>query len=150
MITVAKTFSLSSSNLCKNPPNSVDKWQECQALLKKAIERLESISQQDIGYVEAQNLLAEYETNSSIIKLKVKTEKESLEAFKKAKENIQNIQQRFANGIQLNDYQTFINEMQEIIDTLKQVQPETTTYNEAQNLLKLAKTKRQEVAKINN
>ncbi|MGK7932293.1 MAG: hypothetical protein AB4041_12780, partial [Microcystaceae cyanobacterium] len=112
MITVAKTFYLSSSNLCKNPPHSVDKWQECQALLQKAIGRLESISQQDIGYVEAQSLLAEYETNSSIIKLRIKTEKESLEAFKKAKENIQNIQQRFANGVQSNDYQTFISEMQ--------------------------------------
>ncbi|MGK7940120.1 MAG: hypothetical protein AB4062_08215 [Crocosphaera sp.] len=147
MLTVAKTFSSSSSNLCKNPPHSVDKWQECQTLLQKAISRLETISEQDIGYVEAQALLAEYETNSSVIKLKIKSEKESVELLKTAQKDIQNIQKRFANGVETNDYQNFVSEMQGIMETLKRIQPETTAYKEAQNLLKLAQAKLQEVAK---
>ncbi|MDJ0510884.1 MAG: hypothetical protein QNJ64_16755 [Crocosphaera sp.] len=147
IISVAKTFSSSSSNLCENPPHSVDKWQECQALLQKAINRLETISQQDIGYVEAQSLLAEYETNHSIIKLKLKREKESVIALETAKKEINNIQQKFANGVASNDYQFFVSEMQQTIEILKKVQPETTSYNEAQTLLKLAQAKLREVAK---
>ncbi|MDJ0599229.1 MAG: hypothetical protein QNJ37_10365 [Crocosphaera sp.] len=141
MITAAKNFSLSAIKLCENPPNSVDKWQECQQLLQKAITRLESISKDDLGYLETQALLAEYETNSSIFKLRSKAEKESVEALEIAKKEIQSLQEQFANGVESNKRKLFISKMQGNIEQLKKVKPGTTTYNEAQELLKLAQAK---------
>ncbi len=147
MITVAKNFSLSATNLCKNPPHSVDKWEECQQLWQKAISRLETISQEDLGYLETQALLAEYETNSSIVKLRSKAEKESGEALEMAKNEIQNLQEQFANGVEVNQRQLFISKMQGNIEQLKKVETGTTAYNEAQELLSLAQAKVKEATK---
>ncbi|EAZ93032.1 hypothetical protein [Crocosphaera chwakensis] len=147
MITVAKNFSLSATKLCKNPPHSVNKWEECQQLWQKAISRLETISQDDIGYLETQALLAEYETNSSIVKLRSKVEKESVEALDVAKKEIQNLQEQFANGVEKKQRQLFISKMQGNIEKLKQVETGTTVYNEAQELLSLAQAKIKEATK---
>ncbi len=146
MISAAKNFSLSATNLCQYPTHSDDKWQECQQLLEKAINRLEIISEQDIGYLETQQLLAEYETNYSIVELRIKAEKESIKALEIAKKQIQTIQRNFADGIELNERKIFISEMQGTIEQLRKVKAGTTVYNEAQELLKSAQAKLQEVA----
>ncbi|MDJ0579697.1 hypothetical protein [Crocosphaera sp.] len=144
MITAAKSFSLSAKKLCTNPPHSVDKWQECQQLWQKAIRRLETISQNEIGYLETQDLLAEYETNLSVVKLNSKVEKQSVLALEIAKKEIQGIQKKFANGVESNQQKLFINKMQITMDQLKKVEKGTTAYEEAQKLLEFAQTKMQE------
>ena len=146
MINAANNFAVSATKLCETPPHSVDKWQECQQLWQKGISRLESISQEDVGYLETQKLLAEYETNSSIVKLRGKTEKESVQALEIAKKDIQKIQEQFANGVEANERQIFISKMQGNIEQLKKVKTGTTAYNEAQNLLKLAQDKVKEAS----
>ncbi|MDJ0660815.1 MAG: hypothetical protein QNJ42_15190 [Crocosphaera sp.] len=147
MITAAKNFAVSATKLCENPPHSGNKWQECQQLWQKAISRLETISQEDLGYLETQALLAEYETNSSIIKLRSKAEKESVEALDMAKKDIQNIQEQFANGVNSDQKKLFISKMQGNIQQLEKVQTGTTAYEEAQKLLQFAQAKIQEVTK---
>lgn len=145
MITAAKNFSLSAANLCENPPHSIDKWEECQQLWQQAISRLETISKDEVGYLETQALLANYETNSSIIKLRSKAEKESVEALERAKREIQNLQEQFANGVEENQRNLFLSKMQRNIEQLKKVKIGTTSYNEAQELLSLAQAKVKEV-----
>ncbi|MDJ0729975.1 MAG: hypothetical protein QNJ33_08280 [Crocosphaera sp.] len=147
MITAAKNFSLSATKLCENPPHSVDKWQECQQLWQQAINRLETISQDDIGYLETQRLLAEYETNSSVVKLRSKAEKESIEALEIAKKSIQNLQEQFANGVEPNERKLFISKMQGNMEQLTKVQTGTTAYEEAQQLLEFAQAKLEEATK---
>ena len=144
MITAAKSFSSSATKLCENPPHSVDKWQECQQLWQKAISRLETISQNDIGYLETQALLAEYETNLSIVKLNSKVEKQSVAALEIAKKDIQAIQEQFADGVEADQRKLFISKIQTAMEQLKKVKTGTTAYEEAQKLLKLAQTKMQE------
>ncbi|WP_107669820.1 hypothetical protein [Cyanothece sp. BG0011] len=144
MISAAKNFSLSATKLCENPPHSVDKWEECQQLWQKAITRLETISQDDLGYLETQALLAEYETNSSLVKLQSKAEKESVEALEMAKKDIQSLQEQFADGVEPNERKLFITKMQGNMEKLKQVKTGTTAYNEAQQLLSLAEAKLKE------
>ncbi|MDJ0844353.1 hypothetical protein [Crocosphaera sp.] len=144
IISAARSFALSATKLCENPPHSSDQWQECQQLWQKAINRLESISQEDQGYLESQELLAEYETNSSVVKLQSKAEKESSQTLEMAKKNIQTLQEQFANGVQPNQRQVFISKMQGNMEQLKQVKAGTTAYEEAQKLLKFAQAKMQE------
>ena len=144
MITAAQSFSCSAKNLCENPPHSVDKWQECQQLWQKAIRRLETISQNEIGYLETQDLLAEYEKHLSLVQLNTKVEKQSVLALEIARKEIQGIQEQFANGVESNQRKLFINKMQRTIDQLKKVEKETTAYEEAQQLLEFAQTKMQE------
>ncbi len=144
IINAAKNFALSATKLCENPPHSVDKWQECQQLWQKAISRLENSSQEDVGYLEIQKLLAEYETNSSLVKLRGKAEKESVEALEIAKKDIQKLQEQFANGVKLNERKLLVSKMQGNMEQLKKVQTGTTVYDEAQKLLKLAQIKIQE------
>ncbi|MGK7958514.1 MAG: hypothetical protein AB4063_25140 [Crocosphaera sp.] len=146
MINAAKNFALSAIKLCKNPPHSVDRWQECQQLWQKAISRLESISQDDMGYLETQKLLAEYETNSSIVKLRSKSEQESVQALEIAKKDIQSLQEEFADGVKLNERKLFISRMQANIEKLNKVKTGSTAYNEAQQLLKLAQAKVEEAS----
>ncbi|MEL4894738.1 hypothetical protein [Crocosphaera sp. Alani8] len=146
MINAAKSFSLSAAEMCQNPPHSADHWQECQQLWQKAIDRLETISQDDLGYLETQDLLAQYETNYSLVKLRSKAEKESVNILTTAQKDIQIIQEQFSNGVKPNERQIFIRKMQGTIEQLRKVETGTTAHQEAQKLLQYAQAKVKEAS----
>lgn len=80
--------------------------------------------------------------------MRSKSEKESGEALEMAKNEIQNLQEQFANGVEENQRQLFISKMQGNIEQLKKVETGTTVYNEAQELLLLAKAKVKEATEL--
>ncbi|ACK65016.1 conserved hypothetical protein [Rippkaea orientalis PCC 8801] len=146
MIQAAQQFSLAAATTCQNPPHPVEKWQQCAKLWQEAIERLEKVQSDEPGYVEAQALLAQYQTNLGTVEVRLATEAESLNAFEKAQANIQQLQSIFAKGINPDQRNYFISELQGTIDQLQKVQPQTTAYSQAQELLKFADAKLKEVS----
>ncbi|MEA5509686.1 hypothetical protein VB715_07905 [Crocosphaera sp. UHCC 0190] len=147
MIQAAQQFSLAATNLCKNPPHPVEKWQQCDKLWQQAIERLEKISPEETSYLATQTLLAQYQSNLGIIKIREKIEADSVDALETAKDEIQRRQTSYAKRIEPEEKGTFVSELQGTIDQLKEVQTGTSSYQESQGLLKLAQAKLQEVSK---
>ncbi|MEM7579631.1 MAG: hypothetical protein AAF316_07210 [Cyanobacteria bacterium P01_A01_bin.80] len=129
----AKQFALAAAQQSQNPPHSAAKWGEIARLWGKAIQQLERIGVKEPGYVEAQKLLAEYQTNLGIIKTRQKLEVESQEVFKKVNITIQNL-----NASPPSDPRAFKAQIQGIISQLRTIPSGTTVYKEAQQLIKSA------------
>ncbi|MEP0798563.1 hypothetical protein [Funiculus sociatus] len=141
LIKGAKQFAFAAAKLGQNAPHTADKWQQIETLWYKAIEQLQKIRVDDVDYVEAQKLLATYQTNLGTVQTRLKAERQSQEAFKYAQEQIQALLASIPkDGSQVNRNQ-IISQMQEIINQLQTVKSGTTAYSEAQNLLQLAQKK---------
>jgi hypothetical protein len=139
-IQAAKEFAQSASNLCQNAPHRLPQWEQCESLWQQSIAYLKAVPLEDTGYLEAQKLLANYTTNLGNIQVRKQTEIESVRNFEEAQRKIEQLLANSAN----NPTYT-ISQLQSIINQLNKVQPATTVYNEAQNLLKSAKNKLSEV-----
>ncbi|MBD2002474.1 MULTISPECIES: hypothetical protein [Cyanophyceae] len=141
LIKGAKQFAFAAAKLGQNAPHTADKWQQIETLWYKAIEQLQNIRVDDVDYVEAQKLLATYQTNLGTVQTRLKAERQSQEAFKYAQEQIQALLASIPkDGSQVNRNQ-IISQMQEIINQLQTVKSGTTAYSEAQNLLQSAQKK---------
>ncbi len=148
MIEAAQKFSLAAATNCKNAPHITEKWQQCANLWQQAIDRLQTVNPKEPGYVESQTLIAQYKTNLGAVEIRQKTEKASVQAFEQAQAKIQQLQSKFAQGVQPHQRSLFISELQGTINQLQKVQSQTTVYNQAQELLKLAQAKLQEVSSL--
>lgn len=67
LIAAAQEFALQAEKAGQNPELE---WQQIEALWQEAINRLKQVSLQDVGYSEAQKLLAQYQAKSSIAQSK--------------------------------------------------------------------------------
>lgn len=106
---------------------------------QKSIDQLENIRVEEPGYVAAQKLLAEYQTNLGIIETRRKAESEAQASLQAANEQIQGlIASPPANPQQLKG------KIQGIINRLKTIQAGTTAYTEAQKLLVSAQKRLQQ------
>ncbi|ACK69979.1 conserved hypothetical protein [Gloeothece citriformis PCC 7424] len=141
MIKVAQQFAVAATKSCQNPPHQVAQWEQCQKLWQQALDRLEMVAPTEAGYLDAQSLLAQYQTNLGIVQVRLKAQSQSVEAIDNAKAQIQQIQASFAAGVEPDQRNSFISELQGTIDQLKKVQAGTTVYAEAQELLKSAQAK---------
>jgi hypothetical protein len=132
----AKNFAGEGAKICQNPPHPVTTWQECISLWTQAIERLNQITVNDLGYNDAQKLLAQYQSNVSSLKIRMEAERVSSAAYDLAQQQtntfIQNQTQDLGQGQA---------QLQSIINELKKVQPGTTHHSEAQQQLKQAQVK---------
>ena len=77
IITVAQQFADKASQTCGNPPHRVNRWQQCANLWRQAISKLKAVSLNDPGYLEAQTLLAIYQTNLGEVEIKQQDESQS-------------------------------------------------------------------------
>ncbi|MGJ5672783.1 MAG: hypothetical protein ACR9NN_04070 [Nostochopsis sp.] len=130
LILAAKQYAFTAAKSSQNPPHPAAKWEQIADLWQKAIEQLENIQIEESSYVEAQKLLAEYQTNLGIITTRKKAENEAQEVIKQINQQIQSL---IANPPAKS--QDLKNNLQEIITQLKTIKPGTTAYAEAQQLL---------------
>ncbi|WP_414577477.1 hypothetical protein [Anabaena sp. CCY 9402-a] len=103
-----------------------------------AIEQLQTIRVEEPGYLEAQKLLATYQTNLGIIETRLQAEIESQSSLKQANNEIQRLI-----AAPPSDQQQFQSQIQGIINQLSTVKSGTTAYAEAQTLISQAKKRLQ-------
>jgi len=133
LIEGAKQFALAAAQASQNPPHTETQWRQIAKLWSTAIEQLENVRVEEPGYVEAQKLLATYQTNLGIIETRLQAETESQSSLKQANEQIQSLI-----AAPPSDPQRFQGQIQGIINQLNTIKPGTTAYPEGQRLLALA------------
>ncbi|BAY25077.1 hypothetical protein NIES2100_48770 [Calothrix sp. NIES-2100] len=129
-IEAAKQFAIAAAKASQNPPHPVVKWEQIEKLWRKSIDQLENIRVEEPGYVAAQKLLAEYQTNLGIIETRRKAESEAQASLEAANEQIQSL---IASPPA--DPQQLKGKIQGVINRLKTIKAGTTAYAEAQKLL---------------
>ncbi|GAB4539954.1 MAG: hypothetical protein Tsb0014_30830 [Pleurocapsa sp.] len=144
VITVAQQFADRADQTCGNLPNRVNRWEQCASLWQEAINKLQNVSLDDPGYLEAQTLLAIYQTNLGEVEIKRQDESQSVQALNNAKSQI--IQ--FPKQIDSRNKEFAAKQIQTIINQLEQVQPDTTAYNEARELMNFAEKKFQQIQNL--
>ncbi|MBD1922074.1 hypothetical protein H6F77_13380 [Microcoleus sp. FACHB-831] len=141
LIEGAKQFAFAAAKAGQNPPHTASEWEQVQNLWSKAIDQLETIGVEDAGYVEAQKLLATYQTNVGVVQTRLKAENESLEALKQGKQQIQYLIGSTPTKAASVDRNQTASQLQGIIDKLQTVKSGTTAYREAQQLAQFAQNK---------
>ncbi len=135
-IEAAKQYAFAAAKASQNPPHAAAKWEQIASLWQKAINQLENIQVEEAGYVDAQKLLAEYQTNLGIVQTRQQAESEAQETLKQVNQQIQSL---IASSP--SDSQQLKSQIQGIINQLKTVKAGTTAYAEAQQLLVSAQKK---------
>lgn len=138
LINAAREFAYKASLEGQNPPHTVENWSRIADLWAEAVQRLEQVPLDDVGYAESQRLLAEYTTNLGTVKGRMAEEEKAVAAFehvqaKNAELLGQNLSEMAPNQI-ASQFQTIIND-------LNKIQPGTTPYSEAQEMLRSAEEK---------
>ncbi|EDX72951.1 hypothetical protein MC7420_2569 [Coleofasciculus chthonoplastes PCC 7420] len=144
LIGAAQEFAFAAAQAAQNPPHTVAEWQQIQKLWQQAIARLEQIPLEDQGYLEAQKLLATYQTNLGVIQTRSSAEAESMQALEEAQRQIQRLLANTPTDATI-DRNLTISQLQGIINQLNKVQSGTTSYSKAQELLRSAQTKLQQL-----
>jgi hypothetical protein len=139
LIEGAKQFALAAANSAQNSPHTEMKWQQIAKLWSTAIEQLQSIRVEEPGYLEAQKLLATYQTNLGIVETRLQAEIDSQSSLKQANEKIQSLI-----AAPPSEQQQLQAQIQGIINQLNTVQSGTTAYAEAQILISQAKKRLQQ------
>lgn len=137
LIEAAKVFAMQAAVLSQNPPHPVSQWEQVVDLWEDAVNRLQKVSVDNPGYLEAQTKLAEYKTNLGIVRTRLQSEQLSSRAISRAKSLIADWQSMQSAAYTNPD--RLVSRLQEIIKELDSVQPGTTAYAEAQKLLQFAK-----------
>jgi hypothetical protein len=141
LMDAARQFAMAAAVKGQNPPHSTAEWQEVEKLWEQAIDRLEKISLEESGYLEAQKLLITYQGNLGIVKIRRQAEETSVAALTTAKREIESL---LASNFGGRDRNQMISQIQSIIYELQKVQTGTTVYQEAQELMQSAQKKLKE------
>ncbi len=132
LIDAAKQFAWTASVEAQNPPHPPETWARIAGLWEQAIARLEQVPPEDVGYNEAQKLLAEYQNKLGVVQEKQIQEARSLDALESAQQtNIQLSSQ--VSDLDINAYNSYL---QSMLNDLAKVEPGTTAYESAQQLTK--------------
>ncbi len=136
LIQSARQFAIAARELGEKPLKYYQ-WQEKARLWGEAIAFLERVPLSDSGYLQAQSLLAKYKTELARVRIEKQKESDSMAALEAAQIKIE---QLLAN----NSYQNrdrIVAQLQGIIDRLETVEPDTTAYPKARELLASARRK---------
>ncbi len=133
----AEEFAKKAAESGRNPPHSSDRWNEIASMWQEAIQRLEDIkvSPDDLqGYGEVQKRLAEYRSNLSEVKVRLKNEQESVWALERANQNLTALWASLPkDGKNLNQNRA-IGDFMAINNELEKVKNGTTVYLKAQEI----------------
>jgi hypothetical protein len=132
-IAAAKQFAFAAAKAGLNPPHTASQWQQVIKLWEQAIDQLQKIQVEDPTYVEAQKLLATYQTNLGTIQTRLQAEQDSIEALQTAKRQIQDFV-----ASPPSDTNQWNSQLQGIINQLATVTAGTTSYQEAQQMQQFA------------
>ena len=122
LISVARAFADRAIIRCQNPPHSEKRWQQCANLWQEAISRLDRVPLEDPGYLKAQSLIANYQSDLGEIEIRQQAEVNSVRAFEFAYSQIVELPK------QVNGYNRdrVIRQIQQIIIQLEKVSSGTT------------------------
>jgi len=142
LIEAAQRFSWQAAKSGQNPPHTVAEWEQVENLWQEAIDRLKQVPSEDLaGYAEAQKLTAEYSANLGEIKTRRQAEVESVAALEQAQSQIQSLVASTPTDPKSLDRNRTISQLQGIINQLEKVQPGTSAYLKAQEILIFARNK---------
>jgi hypothetical protein len=141
MIAAAQQFADLATKNSQKSAYTVTEWQQIETLWSNAINRLEKVDAEDPDYVAAQSHLADYTQKLGVVTTRLEAEEKSSLAIAAAKQQTQDLISSLPAKPNPDDRNKLISRLQGIIDQLKQVQPNTTAYPEAQTLLKQAQSK---------
>ncbi|TAF12217.1 MAG: hypothetical protein EAZ77_00530 [Nostocales cyanobacterium] len=139
-VEAAKQYALAAAQASQNPPHTAQKWEQIGELWEKAIQKLENIQVSEPSYVEANKLIAQYQTNLGIIKNRRQAESDAKEILEKANQEIQSLI-----ASPPGDKNQTKAAIIRVMNQLSSVKTGTTSYNEAQRLLKLADNKLKQI-----
>lgn len=139
LIEAAKEFAWTASLEAQNAPHSQETWIRIAGLWQQAISRLEQVPVEDIGYSEAQRMLAEYQNKLGVVREQQSHEALSQQAFESAQDKNIALGKR-VEYLNTNEY---ISELQSIAQDLDKVLPGTTAYTPAQQMLRAIQTQLQ-------
>lgn len=135
-IEAAKQYAIEAAKTSQNPPHPAEKWEQIAEQWNNAIEQLKNIDVKEAGYVEAQKLIAQYQTNLGIIQNRQRYESEAKQILEVANQDIKSL---IASAP--SDTQQLKAEILDIINQLRTIKPGTTSYAEAQQLIAMAQKK---------
>lgn len=137
LIAAAMQFAMQAAQTSQNPPHSALQWQQIKTLWQEAIDRLKQVQADNPAYLEAQKKLAEYQANLGTVQTRLQMEQEAADALQSAKGDIADLQ-RFTEteSSNLGEYNR---KLRQIMNQLETIQPGTTAYGEAQQLLQFAR-----------
>lgn len=141
MIAAAQQFANRAMIDGQKAPHTVAEWQQIITLWQNALDRLQQVKSGDPDYLAAQSYLADYTQKLGKVQIDLEVEQKSVDQLNQAKQQIQGLISSLPDKPNPSDRNRLIGEMQNIIDQLKQVKPNTTVYKEAQQLLKQAEAK---------
>ena len=141
LIEAAQAFAIAASQKSKTLPLNASQWEEVEKLWQEAIDQLKKVSEQDAGYVEAQKLLAQYQSYIGTVRTNLQVEIASAKALEIAKQDTTDL---LANQNSFNRDQK-LGKIQSIMNQLQLVRPGTTAYAEAQELMRSAQNKLNEL-----
>ena len=136
LIEAAMQFAIQAAKAAKNPPHSPQEWERVVKLWQEAITRLEQGSVDRPSYLDAQTKLAEYQANLGITQMRLEMEIEARKSVQKAKKMIADWQKNARSNNP--DIEGLTMELNDIVNTLQQVEAGTTVSSEAQDLLRSA------------
>lgn len=142
LIDAAKQFAWTASSEAQNTPHSAETWGRIAGLWQPAIARLEQVPVEDVGYTEAQRMLAEYQNKLGYVQEQQIREQRSQDAFESAQ--LRNTA-LVGKVTRLNTDQ-YTSELQSIAHDLNKVQTGTTVYEPAQQLMQAVQARLQEAA----
>ncbi len=138
LVDAAKKFAYEAAVAGQNPPHSASTWTRIANQWKTAIARLEAIPIEDPGYGEAQGLLAQYQTNLGVVQENVAKEEDSAAALDRATQQFTRMLSQNLEGMDRNQIAGLI---QAIVNDLEKVQPGTTSYAKAAEMMTSANQK---------
>lgn len=141
MIAAAQQFAALAAQNSQKSAYTVTEWQQIETLWSNAIDRLQKVDSTDPDYLAAQSYLADYTQKLGVVKTRLETEEKSTLAIANAKQQTQELISSLPSKPNPDERNRLISRLQGIIDQLRQVQPNTTVYAEAQILLKQAQSK---------
>lgn len=135
-IEAAKQYAIEAASSSQNPPHPAEKWEQIAEQWNNAIQQLKNIDVKEAGYVEAQKLIAQYQTNLGTIQTRQRYESEAKQILEAANRDIKRLIVSAPS-----DTQQLKAEIHDIINQLRTIKPGTTSYPEAQQLLAQAQKK---------
>ncbi|WOD41858.1 hypothetical protein [Nodosilinea sp. E11] len=138
LVDAAKAFGYEAAVAGQNSPHSADRWKTIAGLWESAIARLNNIPIDDPGYGEAQTLLAQYQSNLGTVRENAAKEEASARALTSANNKSTRMLAQNLERLERNQIASLL---QDIINDLEAVQPNTTSYARATEMLKSANQK---------
>lgn len=139
LIAAAQTFAIAAQT-GQNTLHTASEWQAIADLWDQAILRLKQVEVENPGYIDAQKLLAKYQTTLGTVRTRLQAEKDSQAALWIAKDKIPPLLASNTDNSLQNQNQAKA-KLQDIINHLEIVQSGTTAYAQAQQLLESAQKK---------